>query len=533
MPSAPSPGPLIRPEDLAFLEPIARLHTVCPFDPLWDDLVDAALRLRPARRDVPVATRDGALSDDLARLSAPLATLITTIAADLAHGKEGTPRELAFYQGAALYVLWEQYGRELQVLIDQDEVGAPFYRAFEESHRFLFAAAQLPVPEPAHLLALYYQARRTWHFAATRILGRSRSAAAARVGLWRANMGRDVCAYADGLYHRMDETPVLITGETGTGKDLAAQCVGWSRYIPFDPVARRFARRATEDFHARNLCEVPGELLASALFGHRRGSFTGATTDATGYLALAAEYGTLFLDEVGEIPEHVQAQLLRPFQNREYVPVGETRPRRMLGRLVFATHRDLKERCGEGKFRPDLYQRIKGLPIHMPPLREMLAEAPGEMEHYVRAFVAEKIDSPARVDDWTERVVRAVQATQGEYAWPGNLRELRSWTERQLLTGGPPSGREGGVPVPMSPLPEGTGAAPASTCVPSSGILGRRAKAGEVTLEEVNRAFVTRVYVATNLNKAETARRLGLDTRTVQRLLDPGLLARLLGERKK
>src|SRR6185436_7365775 len=203
------------------------------------------------------------------------------------------------------------------------------------------------------LLPLFWQARRTWHFAATKIHGASPSAAAARAAVWAANMTGDVCAYADSLHHHMDEIPVLITGEMGTGKDLAAQCIGSSRYILFDAGARRFARKYDEDFHVRNICEVPGDLLPSALFGHKKGSFTGATADMPGFFGLAGQHGTLFLDEAGEIPLPVQAKLLRPFQNREYVPVGASRPLPIQGRLVFATNADLEAKCRKGEFRAD------------------------------------------------------------------------------------------------------------------------------------------------------------------------------------
>jgi DNA-binding NtrC family response regulator len=537
--TAPSPpDPLILPARLALLEPISRFHSTNPFEPAWEDLQKAALRDHYDPAGAAPPSRGGALSENLERLTERLAPVLAVTAHNLSNGMVGNPEELALYQAAAVYGLWEQYGPELQRLIDGDDVEVPFYDAFVDSHRFLFGHPGLTVPEPGHLLALFYQARRAWYFPATKILGRSPSASAARAAIWRANMASDACAYADGLYRRMDEIPVLITGETGTGKELAAECVGWSRYIPFDAGARRFVRRYAEDFHVRNLCEVPGELLESALFGHKRGSFTGATVDTPGCFALPKAYGSLFLDEAGEIPEHVQVKLLRPFQNREYVPLGETRPRKLLGRLIFATHRDLEERCREGKFRPDLYERMNGVHVHMPSLRRMLAEAPEEMEHYVRAFVSGKLDGPDHVRRWTERVVSSIRATRFDSPWSRNLRELKNYTERYLLTDGRMSTPEVGVPASppaaasrpeaTSPRPAGDPGAPESTCLPSSGILGPRAKAGEVSFDELNRAYVTRVHVLTDQNKAETARRVGLDWRTVGRWIDPVRLARWL-----
>ncbi len=551
----------------------APLHTHNPFDPTWEALQTAAWATALARSASSIPSAASAAADAYApapadayaprRPTAPpphrervitrLGQALTDCALLLGEGMSGPPADLALYQGAALYGLSEQFSLQLQALIDEDGVDVAFYDDFLSHHRLLFGHPGLTVPEPAHLLALLYQARRAWYFPTVKILGRSPSAAAARAAIWRANMGGDLCTYADGLYRRMDEIPVLITGATGTGKDLAAECIGGSAYIPFDPTARRFARRYADDFHARNLCEVSVELLESHLFGHRRGAFTGATADSPGYFGLAKRYGTLFLDEAGELPRNLQVKLLRPFENREYVPVGDVKPREIQGRLVFATNRDLEALCRAGDFRADLLERMNGVHIHMPSLRTMLDEAPDEIVHYVRAFVAAKVDDPARVERWTARVVQSIDATRPRDPWERNLRELKNYTERFLFMDARSSSPELTVPArpavataapapaptPEPPPPAVTvapstpPAQPESTCLPSSGILGPKAKAGEVTLEEVNRALVTRVFVLTDQNKAETGRLLGVTWRTVARWLDLARLARWLMGKKK
>lgn len=532
-----STGPLLDPEWMAFLEPVSRLHATNPFEPAWEDLLKAALGRKYIPADTVAYAPNGTPRTSRIRLGEQLAWMLTLATLRLEEGVAGTPRELEVYQGAAIYGLWDQLSPRLQKLIDDDEIEVAFYDHFVERHRSLLGYPGLTAPEPAHLLALFYQAQRAWYFASSKIRGGSPSARAARAAVWRANMGVDISAYADGLHRRMDEIPVLITGETGTGKELAAECVGWSRYLPFDPATRRFAMKYAAGFHVRNLCEVPRELVESALFGHKRGSFTGADTDATGCFALPKQYGSLFLDEIGELPEHVQVKLLRPLQSREYVPVGETRPRKILGRHLFATHRDLDALCREGRFRPDLHERMNGVSIHMPPLRQMIAEAPEEMRYYVRWFVAAKIDDPERVEKWTERVVNAIAAKRIGDPWSRNLRELKNYTERYLLTDGRMSTPEERVRVSMpvaeeKRAPEGHGA-PESACLPSSGILGPRAKAGEITVEELTRAYVTRVHVLTGQNRSETARRTGLNWRTVGQRLDPARLLRWLREAPK
>jgi DNA-binding NtrC family response regulator len=544
MSASSTPGPLLAPADLSFLEPISRLYETSPFDPAWGELEREAIHIGRILVEPKGGARADAITENLGRLSRAIDKRIARAACALVNGTVGTRDEIRVYRGAALYALFEQYRVQLQRLITTDAVDVPFYDDFVESRRFLFGYPGLSVPEPAHLLALFYQARRAWWFASSTILGAAPSAAAARLAIWRANMAIDPRVYADDLYRRMDAIPVLITGETGTGKDLAATCVGRSRYIPFDVGARRFVRRYSDDFHVKSLCEVPGELLASALFGHKRGSFTGATTDEQGLFGLPKPYGSLFLDEVGEMPEHVQAKLLRPLQNREYVPIGETAPRPIHGRLIFATHRDLEARCREGSFRDDLFERMNGFPIQMPSLRQMLAEAPGELRAYVRAFVATKVARPDRVETWTERVVTSIQANRPGYAWPRNLRELSHYTERCILgdvhapapvvvvvPATAPAAKS--KPVTETPRPGGTAVAPESTCLPSSGILGPKAKAGEVTLKELEKAYVTQVHVLTDQNIAKTARLTGVDRRTVLEKLDLARLARWLKGKKK
>ncbi len=322
-------GRFLDSEERAFLDPVARLVAGNPFRPSWASLLRAALGPEAAERvDESTVLPWGPLGAATALLSDRVAVLVGRSMERLRAGAAPGLDDLRIYRGAALYCLWDRFGARLQGIIDDDGVDAPFYGDFEAEYRELLVHPAIRVPEPPHLLALYYQARRAAWFITSKIAGRSRAAGASREAIWRATMGNDVCAYARGLYARMDASPVLITGETGTGKELAAQCLGWSRYILFDARTRRFARRYAADFHIRNLCETPAELVASALFGHKKGSFTGAVADALGFLALAGEDGTLFSsDEIGELPLSVQAQLLRPFESREYLPIGEKEPR--------------------------------------------------------------------------------------------------------------------------------------------------------------------------------------------------------------
>jgi hypothetical protein len=518
-------GPLLDPAWMPLLQPVSRLYVVTPFDREWDDLLEDALR-SGLLGDVERGLVGGPLGTAKDCLSRPLASLLEEVGRRLRAGVAPTAEEIEPYRGLAIYGLWDRFGDQLQQLVDDNGVDVSFYDDFLRAYRALFEQPRLAgvvVPEPAHLLAIFYQARRACWFIATQIAGRSDAARRSRATIWRAIFGSDVRIYAGHLHRCVDEFPVLITGETGTGKDLAAKCLGWSRYIPFDPAARRFAAKYAEDFHVRSLVEVPADLLESTLFGHKKGSFTGAHEDRAGCLGLARANGMLFLDEIGEIPLPVQAKLLRPFQNREYVPLGETRPRSIHGRLVFATHRNLEAMIERGEFRADLYERMNGFRIHMPSLREMRPD--GGLLDYIDLYVGAKIDDPALRGIHALRVMRTIQDERADYEWPRNQRELKNYTERLL---------HGGAPVEMPaerPLPTHAAAGdtpPESLGVPSSNILGWRAKTGQLDHVALLKTYVTYIFVYTGLNKSETARLTGFDRRALSKWIDPVLLARLL-----
>jgi DNA-binding NtrC family response regulator len=171
---------------------------------------------------------------------------------------------------------------------------------------------------------------------------------------------------------------------------------------------------------------------------------------------------------------------------------------------------------------------MNGVHVRMPALRQILAEAPEELHTYVRGFVTPLIDDPGDVAYWTERVVNSIHATKVGYTWPRNLRELKNYTDRYVVTNGRMA-----FPAPRPrPTEPAAPAGPMTETMPSSGLLGRRAKLGAVSLQELIRAYVTHVYLLANQNKAETARKLGLNWRTVSRLIDPERVARWLARRQ-
>jgi DNA-binding NtrC family response regulator len=377
---------------------------------------------------------------------------VADAAARLHGGAVASAQELAVFRGAALLALWDTHRDRIQKIVDTDGVDVPFLDDFVATyHRLRLDHPLLQIPEPRHVLALMYQWRRNVFYIAKLIRGRSAPAVAARMAIFQASMGGNRCVYARKLYLSMERIPVLITGETGTGKDLAAKCIGWGQYIPLHEKEARFVIRHRGASHARNLSEVSRELIEAALFGHKRGSFTGATADAPGFFALPEPHESLFLDEIGELPEHVQAKLLRPLENREIVPVGEQRPRPIHGRYIFGTNKDLEAMCHAGAFRSDLLERMNGVRIHMPPLRQMLAEDPRELEHFVRGFVAAELHDDPDAEAWVQRIVGHIVEEMPGHPWSRNLRELKHFAERYLVTDGQMPRPQGVAPAPAAP----------------------------------------------------------------------------------
>ena len=206
---------------------------------------------------------------------------------------------------------------------------------------------------------------------------------------------------------------VLVEGETGTGKELIASSVHY------------WSDRKEKLFVAQNCAAMPENLLESELFGHKKGSFTGATEDKKGLFELA-DGGTLFLDEVGEMPLNLQAKLLRALQEGEIRPVGHSKTIKVDTRIVAATNRDLEKEVAEGRFREDLFYRLKVFPIRVPPLRERSEDVPLLAAHFLRKYCQ---DFGRAVTGFSQQAMEMLQA----YRWPGNVRELENEVQRLVI----------------------------------------------------------------------------------------------------
>jgi DNA-binding NtrC family response regulator len=281
--------------------------------------------------------------------------------------------------------------------------------------------------------------------------------------------------------------PVLIRGETGTGKELVARAIHFT------------SDAASEPFVAVNCTAIPETLLESELFGHVRGSFTGATSDRKGRFELAG-CGTVFLDEIGDTTPSFQTKLLRVLQEREFFPVGAERPRRSEARVVAATHRDLEELVASGAFREDLYYRLRVVEIKVPSLRDRREDIPLLAEHILRRSSVE-MHGPRRT--LTADAVDKLAA----HDWPGNVRELENTLMRAVLMARGASISANDIAIDARPA-------------------NRNGKPVlERSLDAAERAQVERVLAETAWNKRRASQLLGVSRSRLDRLIAKHRLA--------
>ena len=296
----------------------------------------------------------------------------------------------------------------------------------------------------------------------------------------------DVCKLAETV--APTDSTILITGESGTGKEVIA------RYI------HQLSDRESGPFISINCGALPENLLESELFGHVKGSFTGAVRDKEGLL-VAARGGTFFLDEIGEMSPSLQVKLLRALQEREVVPVGATEPISIDVRIIAATNRDLEHEIRRGTFRSDLYYRLNVITLHLPPLRDRRDDVQVLAEYFLHRMSAEQNGgrAPLQID---EEGLAMLQ----RYDWPGNVRELENALERAAILA-----HESLI---------GVAHLPARIVDPAPAPLISDRPPANPTLELVERAYILWVLQAEGGNKAKAAEVLGIDPSTLYRKLN-------------
>jgi hypothetical protein len=285
--------------------------------------------------------------------------------------------------------------------------------------------------EALRYFALFFQMRRAFYFISG-IAGRSRCIRNLRSSLWQNIFTQDVTVYDQYLWNRMEDFSTMLLGETGTGKGLAAAAVGRSGFIPFNEKANTFSESFTQAFISINLSQYPEQLIESELFGHTKGSFTGAVEAHNGIFSRCSPCGAIFLDEIGDVSIPVQIKLLQVLQERFFSPVGSHKLERFQGRVIAATNKDLRKLREQKEFRDDFYYRLCSDIIEVPPLRQRLAEDPGEIDE-ILPFIIKRILGQASAEI-VQMVKDFLHSNQPQdYAWSGNVRELEQCVRRLLL----------------------------------------------------------------------------------------------------
>ncbi len=282
---------------------------------------------------------------------------------------------------------------------------------------------------------------------------------------------------------------VLINGESGTGKELIAHSI------------HEHSDRADGPFVAINCGAIPETLLESQLFGHTKGSFTGADRDHNGFCQ-QAENGTIFLDEIGETPHAIQVKLLRMLQEREIYPVGSSKPIKVNLRVVAATNRNLEEEVAKGNFRIDLFYRLNVIPLNLPALRERADDIPLLVDHFLRRCCSQEYQGNlgSMMQD------SALKALQG-YDWPGNVRELENVVERASIIRDSQLITINDLPAAMQ---DGSSA---------EGVLGNMTVGGHVTLDDLEKAHILALLENTGGARKQTSEILGINASTLYRKL--------------
>jgi transcriptional regulator of acetoin/glycerol metabolism len=447
------------------------------------------------------------------RIERPNVAAITSLAGELVErlathqASEGSLRgdDAVLYDDAVSYTLYYRHVADIPADLIYPQRGdrrvAKAWTAFEGERNRLLAPlgesqrAQLASSE--HLFACLYQVRRAFDGIYSCLIGDSAPATRLRAAVWQSIFTHDLRRYRRLLFGRMRELATLVTGPSGAGKELVARAIGRAQYRPFDAAAGSFVDD-DEALIALNLSALSPTLVESELFGHCKGSYTGATADRVGWLERCPSHGAVFLDEIGDVDPAIQVKLLRVAQSRDYSRLGETQPRRFAGKLIAATNRDLATEMQSGRFREDLYYRLCSDRIELPSLAEHLSDRPEAIEGLVRFLVGRLLgdEDPSEVDGLTAGVLQWIDLRLPPgYDWPGNVRELEQCVRGVLVRG--------------EYLPA------AQTLRTGPTLWLARAERGDLTADELLTAYCRHVYQQQG-GYEPAARVLAIDRRTVK-----------------
>lgn len=384
------------------------------------------------------------LAPNLNRLLGLALSLLEQARVKLIKADEVEEVERVAYENLVHFVVYHEFMLKYDKLIESSLEGKPqpggvsFYYEYRDRQRYFLAghaATRFSAEQECLYFALYFQLRRAWLNIYRYLVGGSEAIGALRGRIWSSCFTHDMRRYQRSLYNRMSDIVTLITGPSGSGKELVARAVGMSRFVPFDLKAGKFAADFGAAFYPLNLSALSPTLIESELFGHRKGAFTGALQDREGYFEECGAYGTVFLDEIGETDLSIQVKLLRVLQTREFQRLGDTSLRPFVGKVMAATNRDLPDEIAAGTFREDFYFRLCADRIRTPELREILSGKGNELEVLVR-YISYKVAGPEDGESLADEAASWISRNLGQaYRWPGNFRELEQCVRNILIHG--------------------------------------------------------------------------------------------------
>ena len=310
----------------------------------------------------------------------------------------------------------------------------PKFKSSEDISGFLRQFTDFKDYEVSKYISIFYQMRRAFLLIQSRIIGDSIHSNSIRKQLWDCVFTQNPRIYENFLWENMNDFSILLLGPSGTGKSLAAKTIGESSFVPFDFKQKQFLFNYQESYYSVNLSEIPESLLESTLFGHKKGSFTGAVSDHLGVLRQVPNNGCLFIDEIGDANTSIQLKLLRVLQERTFSAVGETQLHRFSGRILAATNKDIPSSIAKGQMRLDFYYRLSSQKIKFPSLKERIQASENELLFLVKYIITNvlKIDDKNLVDE-TFRILNCKELEQ--YEWQGNIRELEQAVRQTIVTG--------------------------------------------------------------------------------------------------
>ena len=399
-----------------------------------------------------------------------------------------------------LWQIYHQYVDAFDTFIENQDNSAVASEHISFTDAILDKMAQVGLNkiDTVFYLSLFYQLRRGWYFIVRGLVGCSKPMRKLRMDLWNTIFTSDISQYERLLFNRMEDFSTMLLGPTGAGKGACARAIGKSGFIPYDIKTGKFKASFNDTFVSVNLSEYPETLLESELFGHAKGSFTGAITGHDGVLSICSRHGSIFLDEIGDVSGSVQIKLLKILEERLFSQVGSHDTKRFEGRVIAATNQSLDQLRLDGKFRDDFYYRLCSDVIEVPSLHERFAQSREELEMLVTHCVLRIVGQAS--SSVIDQVLEVIDKELGDdYLWPGNVREMAQCV-RSVLVKKSYSGRVVNNSEVLSDLES-------------------LMATGEITAQTLTKRYCQILYAHMG-SYADVANKIDLDWRTVKKYLN-------------